>query len=163
MVFCSQRATEMLSLYTQTLPSVRVLCMKRAWPAPPGHQRTRQWLQRSVNVLPPSALKRMKEFSPVMRSSFGSTGGGMCLSLQSVGAQRDATRYSHPVTHPSEDTGDARSRQAANRKRGRTAMSKHALYVLRMDVAHDLEKVGNEVYETEHVPLFAAVPGEIRA
>jgi hypothetical protein len=30
MVFCSQRATEMLSLYTRTLPSVSVLCMKRA-------------------------------------------------------------------------------------------------------------------------------------
>jgi len=32
-----------------------------------------------------------------------------------------------------------------------------------MDVAHDLEKVFNEAYDTEHVPLLAAVPGVIRA
>jgi len=42
-------------------------------------------------------------------------------------------------------------------------MSKRSLYLVRMDVAHDLEKVFNDVYDTEHVPLLAAVPGVIRA
>jgi hypothetical protein len=42
-------------------------------------------------------------------------------------------------------------------------MSKRFLYLVRMDVAHDLEKVFNEVYDTEHIPLLAAVPGVGRA
>jgi hypothetical protein len=39
----------------------------------------------------------------------------------------------------------------------------HALYLVRMDVAHDHEKVFNEVYDTEHVPNLRAVPGVRRA
>ena len=38
-------------------------------------------------------------------------------------------------------------------------MSKRSLYLVRMDVAHDLEKVFNEVYDTEHVPLLLKLPG----
>src|SRR6266403_5978003 len=62
--------------------SVSVLWMKSAWPAPAGHHSTRQWLTRSVMVLPPSWLRRMKEFSPVIRTAFGSTGGVMVSSSE---------------------------------------------------------------------------------
>ena len=39
----------------------------------------------------------------------------------------------------------------------------HALYLVRMDIAHDHEAVFNEVYDTEHVPNLAGVPGVRRA
>src|SRR3989475_12232652 len=42
-------------------------------------------------------------------------------------------------------------------------MSKHALYLVRMDVAHDHEAAFNEVYDREHVPNLRAVPGVRRA
>jgi hypothetical protein len=42
-------------------------------------------------------------------------------------------------------------------------MSTHALYLVRMDVAHDHEGVFNEVYDHEHVPNLRAVPGVWRA
>ena len=42
-------------------------------------------------------------------------------------------------------------------------MSARYLYLVRMDVAHDLEKTFNDVYDHEHLPLLAAVPGVIRA
>jgi hypothetical protein len=42
-------------------------------------------------------------------------------------------------------------------------MSTHALYLVRMDVAHDHEAAFNEVYAREHVPNLAAVPGVRRA
>jgi hypothetical protein len=42
-------------------------------------------------------------------------------------------------------------------------MSPHALYLVRMDVAHDLEPTFNEVYDKEHLPLLEAVPGIVRA
>ena len=42
-------------------------------------------------------------------------------------------------------------------------MSSRYLYLVRMDVAHDLEPTFNEVYDTEHAPLLAAVPGVLRA
>jgi hypothetical protein len=38
-------------------------------------------------------------------------------------------------------------------------MSTHALFLVRMDVAHDHEALFNEVYDTEHVPNLIAVPG----
>jgi len=38
-------------------------------------------------------------------------------------------------------------------------MSAHALYLVRMDVAHDHEKAFNDVYDTEHLPRLRAVPG----
>ena len=38
-------------------------------------------------------------------------------------------------------------------------MSSHALYLVRMDVAHDHDALFNEVYDKEHVPLLSAVPG----
>ena len=38
-------------------------------------------------------------------------------------------------------------------------MSAHALYLVRMDVAHDHEKTFNEVYETEHFPTLCKTPG----
>jgi hypothetical protein len=38
-------------------------------------------------------------------------------------------------------------------------MSAHALYLVRMDVAHDHEATFNEVYDKEHVPNLRAVPG----
>ena len=38
-------------------------------------------------------------------------------------------------------------------------MATHALYLVRMDVAHDHERTFNEVYDTEHVPNLRAVPG----
>src|SRR5262245_21616998 len=38
-------------------------------------------------------------------------------------------------------------------------MGSHALYLVRMDVAHDHEKAFNEVYDTEHVPALTSVPG----
>ncbi len=42
-------------------------------------------------------------------------------------------------------------------------MANPALYLVRMDVAHDLEATFNEVYDREHVPLLRAVPGVRRA
>ena len=42
-------------------------------------------------------------------------------------------------------------------------MSTRYLYLVRMDVAHDLEKTFNDVYDHEHLPTLAAVPGVIRA
>ena len=42
-------------------------------------------------------------------------------------------------------------------------MSARYLYLVRMDVAHDLEKTFNDVYDHEHLPLLAKVPGVIRA
>src|SRR5262245_2257950 len=47
--------------------------MKRACPWPAGDHSTRQWLTRSSIVFPPSFERRMKEFSPVMTTSCGST------------------------------------------------------------------------------------------
>ena len=41
-------------------------------------------------------------------------------------------------------------------------MSPHALYLVRMDVAHDLEPTFNDVYDKEHLPLLQAVPGIVR-
>jgi hypothetical protein len=42
-------------------------------------------------------------------------------------------------------------------------MATHALYLVRMDVAHDHEATFNEVYDKEHVPNLRAVPGVRRA
>src|SRR2546428_5501143 len=42
-------------------------------------------------------------------------------------------------------------------------MGAHALYLVRMDVAHDHEATFNEVYDQEHVPNLRAVPGVRRA
>ena len=42
-------------------------------------------------------------------------------------------------------------------------MDAHALYLVRMDVAHDHETTFNEVYDKEHVPNLRAVPGVRRA
>lgn len=42
-------------------------------------------------------------------------------------------------------------------------MAAHALYLVRMDVAHDHEATFNEVYDREHVPNLRAVPGVRRA
>jgi len=42
-------------------------------------------------------------------------------------------------------------------------MSHHALYLVRMDIAHDQEAVFNEVYDKEHLPNLRAVPGMRRA
>ena len=42
-------------------------------------------------------------------------------------------------------------------------MGSHALYLVRMDVAHDHEAMFNAVYDGEHVPALAAVPGVRRA
>ena len=42
-------------------------------------------------------------------------------------------------------------------------MGTHALYLVRMDVAHDHEATFNEVYDQEHVPNLRAVPGVRRA
>src|SRR5258705_2778441 len=41
-------------------------------------------------------------------------------------------------------------------------MSPHALFLVRMDVAHDLEPTFNDVYDKEHLPLLQAVPGVVR-
>jgi hypothetical protein len=38
-------------------------------------------------------------------------------------------------------------------------MAAHALFLVRMDVAHDHEATFNEVYDREHVPNLRAVPG----
>jgi hypothetical protein len=42
-------------------------------------------------------------------------------------------------------------------------MSTHALFLVRMDVAHDHEATFNDVYDHEHVPNLRAVPGVRRA
>jgi hypothetical protein len=42
-------------------------------------------------------------------------------------------------------------------------MSTHALYLVRMDVAHDHETTFNDVYDKEHVPNLRVVPGVRRA
>ena len=42
-------------------------------------------------------------------------------------------------------------------------MTTHALYLVRMDVAHDHDATFNEIYDTEHVPNLRAVPGVRRA
>src|SRR5688572_23492217 len=47
--------------------------MNRACPCPAGDHSTRQCEMRSATVLPPSCDRRMKEFSPVMMGSWGST------------------------------------------------------------------------------------------
>src|SRR5690242_17933797 len=52
-------------------PPTRLLCMNRAWPAPAGDHRTRQWLQRVDADWPPSVVRRTKEFSPMSISSWG--------------------------------------------------------------------------------------------
>src|SRR5262245_5234621 len=67
--------------------------MNKAWPAPAGHHSTRQWLKRSDCVLPPSGLRRTNEFSPVIKTSLGSTGGAMSYSsLGRVGALNSGRR-----------------------------------------------------------------------
>src|SRR5437867_11843906 len=78
----SQRATAALSLKMRVWPAPSSLWANRTWPAPDGHHRTRQWLKRSDWVLPPSWLRRMKEFSPVISTALGSTGGVMSSSLE---------------------------------------------------------------------------------
>src|SRR5438046_2626097 len=75
--------------------------MKSAWPVPAGHQRTRQWLRRSDIVLPPSGLRRMKEFSPVITTSLGSTGAVMVVLLCARG----------PSAAPPESSAAARREQ----------------------------------------------------
>ena len=40
-------------------------------------------------------------------------------------------------------------------------MSTSALYLVRMDVAHDHETTFNEVYDREHVPSLLTVPGVV--
>ena len=42
-------------------------------------------------------------------------------------------------------------------------MATHALFLVRMDVAHDHEATFNEVYDREHVPNLRSVPGVQRA
>ena len=42
-------------------------------------------------------------------------------------------------------------------------MSNSALFLVRMDVAHDHEATFNEVYDREHAPNLRAVPGVRRA
>ena len=42
-------------------------------------------------------------------------------------------------------------------------MANHALFLVRMDVAHDHDATFNEVYDREHVPNLRAVPGVRRA
>src|SRR5437879_4682654 len=42
-------------------------------------------------------------------------------------------------------------------------MGNHALFLVRMDVAHDHDSAFNEVYDREHVPNLRAVPGVRRA
>ena len=42
-------------------------------------------------------------------------------------------------------------------------MAAHALFLVRMDVAHDHEATFNEIYDTEHLPNLKAVPGVRRA
>ena len=42
-------------------------------------------------------------------------------------------------------------------------MSQRYLHLVRMDVAHDVEALFNEIYDREHVPQLAAVPGVGRA
>src|SRR5882672_6737735 len=42
-------------------------------------------------------------------------------------------------------------------------MSTHALYLVRMDVAHDHDATFNDVYDREHVPNLRGVPGVRRA
>src|SRR5215813_1347860 len=80
--------TAALSLKIHVLPELSSLWAKSTWPAPAGHHSTRQWLKRSDWVLPPSWLKRMNEFSPVIRTALGSTGGVMVSS--SEGGHLDA-------------------------------------------------------------------------
>jgi hypothetical protein len=42
-------------------------------------------------------------------------------------------------------------------------MANPALFLVRMDVAHDMDAKFNEVYDTEHVPSLRGVPGVQRA
>src|SRR5215475_8172546 len=42
-------------------------------------------------------------------------------------------------------------------------MSTHALFLVRMDIAHDHESTFNEVYDREHAPNLRGVPGVRRA
>ena len=42
-------------------------------------------------------------------------------------------------------------------------MDAAGLYLVRMDVAHDRQALFNEVYDVEHIPALAAVPGVRRA
>src|SRR6185295_6364268 len=74
----------------RTLLSVSSLWRNSVVPAPAGHHSTRQWLARSASVLPPSWLRRTNEFSPVMRTSLGSTGFAMTLLVSGGGRYLDA-------------------------------------------------------------------------
>src|SRR5438309_2222479 len=42
-------------------------------------------------------------------------------------------------------------------------MSAHALFLVRMDVAHDHDAVFNQLYDTEHLPLLLKLPGCVNA
>ena len=42
-------------------------------------------------------------------------------------------------------------------------MSTHALFLVRMDIAHDHEATFNDVYDREHAPNLRGVPGVRRA
>src|SRR2546430_742808 len=42
-------------------------------------------------------------------------------------------------------------------------MSNPALFLVRMDVAHDHEATFNEVYDREHLPLLLKLPGSVNA
>jgi hypothetical protein len=42
-------------------------------------------------------------------------------------------------------------------------MSTRYLHLVRMDVAHDHEKLFNDIYDNEHVPALRAVPGVVKA
>jgi hypothetical protein len=102
----------------------------------------------------------MKEFSPVIRTWFGSTGGIGVVSHE---------RFVCAIAPGAVQSAGSRSRRryggsllGASGER-RATMAPRGLFLVRMDVAHDHEARFNEVYDKEHVPLLRAVPGVIRA
>src|SRR4030095_10762354 len=66
-------------------------------------------------------------------------------------------RYPHQRHHNERRTGPGHVGYAS--APGGIEMSSHALYLVRMDVAHDHEAMFNEIYDKEHVPTLRAVRG----
>ena len=74
---------EILTVTSILFFSVASLLRYRTWPGPTGDRSTRQWLARVVIGPLASECSRMKEFSPVSRTSLGSV--GLTIGTSAVG------------------------------------------------------------------------------
>src|SRR5260370_33387648 len=99
-------------------------------------------------VVPPSGLRRMKEFSPVIRTALGSTGGGIGrLPFEFVCAARRGTVFRHPRCRMKIRSDPARSKGPKA-----TAISARYPYLARMSVAHDHAKTFSARHDNKNSP-----------